>query len=125
MLAARRYKQTAQTTASPERLLVLLLHAAIKNMRLAADGYEGQAGPEADDAIDKAHEIVLYLQETLDPSAAPELAENLTATYTFVCLHLTRAMMARDPVKVREAERVLMPVVEAFDQAVSQLGKNT
>ena len=125
MLGARRYKQTAQTTASPERLLVLLLHAAVKNMRLAADGYERNAGgSDADDAIDKAHEIVLYLQETLDPSAAPELAENLTATYTFVCLHLTRAMMARDPTKVREAERVLTPVVEAFDQAVSQLGKS-
>lgn len=124
MLVAKRYQQTAQTTASPERLLVLLLHAAVKHMRVAAAEYDAQRFQDGHNAIDKAHEIVLYLQETLDHSAAPELADNLAATYTFVCLHLTRAMMGRDAEKVREAERVLTPVVEAFDQAISELGKN-
>lgn len=120
MNAVKRYQQTQQTTASPGRLLVLLLHAAIKNMRIAAEELDAKKPLEARTVINKANDIVMYLQSTLDHAVAPEMCENLDSVYGFVSLRLSAALLSNDSGKVREAERVLLPVVEAFETAVTQ-----
>lgn len=120
MNAAKRYQQTAQTTASPARLLVLLLHAAVKNMRLAREELESGELASGVSYLNKANDIVLYLQGTLDHGVAPELSGNLDAVYAFVSLRLSSALLRRSTEEIGEAERVLLPVVDAFDTVVSQ-----
>ncbi|HET6410654.1 MAG TPA: flagellar export chaperone FliS [Anaeromyxobacter sp.] len=123
MNPARRYAQAACETASPERLMVLLFQAALRNMRNGAAALEAGKPAEAGRALGRASDIVLELHATLDRSKAPELCDQLAEIYRFVTRHLGTAVLSRDPRMAREAERVFRPVAEAFDAAVASLVK--
>jgi flagellar protein FliS len=121
MLAIRKYAQTQNETASKERLMVLLFEAALRHMRRAAAALESGQSAEAGPALNKAGDIVAELLGTLDHSRAPALARQLSDVYIFVAERLIKAGGSKNPVAVREAERVFAPIAEAFSTAVSQL----
>jgi len=121
MNPARRYAQAVCETASPERLMVLLFQAALRNMRNGAAALEAGQPAEAGRALTRASDIVLELHATLDRSKAPELCDQLAEIYRFVTRQLGAAVLSRDPRTAREAERVFRPVAEAFDAAVASL----
>ncbi|MFT3709083.1 MAG: flagellar export chaperone FliS [Archangium sp.] len=118
MHAARAYAQHSKETASKERLMVMLFEAALKHMRHAATLLEKQQVVDAIPLLTKASDIVAELAATLNPAAAPELAQTLGDLYLFVSQRLARAAAFRDLFAVREAERAFAPIVEAFQQAV-------
>lgn len=122
MNAARAYAKTQNTTASKERMLVLLFEAALRHIRTGAIELEAKQPQKALEPLAKATDIVSELQASLDPNAAPELAATLQPVYMFVWQRLLKASAARDPVAAREAERVFAPICEAFQTAVGQLG---
>ncbi|HET6150504.1 MAG TPA: flagellar export chaperone FliS [Polyangia bacterium] len=121
MLAIRKYAQTQNETASKERLMVLLFEAALRHMRRAAVSLEGGRAAEAGPALNKAGDIVAELLATLDHSRVPQLASQLSDLYIFVADRLIKAGGSKNPVAVREAERVFAPIAEAFSIAVNQL----
>ncbi len=117
----RRYAQAQNETASPERLMILLFEAALRHMRTAAGALQSGRAADANVALSKATDIVVELDATFDRPRFPELADNLGLVYQFVCNRLLSATVKRDPVLVREAERVFLPVADAFSTAVRQL----
>lgn len=119
--ATRRYAQSERETASPERLMVLLFQAALRNMRSGIASLEAGKSTDAYRAFGKASDIVVELHATLDRSKAPELCDQLAEVYRFVSQRLGTAALSRDLRAAREAERVFRPVAEAFDQAVASL----
>src|SRR5512142_2134125 len=119
--AARRYAQSERETASPERLMVLLFQAALRNMRAGAAALEAGNSSDAGRSFGKASDIVVELHATLDRSKAPELCDQLAAVYRFVTERLGVATLSRDLRAAREAERVFQPIAEAFDAAVASL----
>ena len=122
---ARRYAQAQRETASPERLLVLLFQAALRNMRTGAAALaEGKPG-EAGRALGKASDIVIELHATLDRSKAPQLCDQLAEVYRFVCQRLGVATLARDATAAHDAERALAPIADAFQKAVESLAAGT
>jgi len=121
MNATRAYARASQETASKERLMVMLFEAALRHMRHAASLLEQQKVVDALPLLTKASDIVTELASTLDPKAAPELAESLGELYLFVAQRLARGAAFRDLTAVREAERAFAPIVEAFQQAVTAL----
>ena len=121
MLAIRKYAQTQNETASKERLMVLLFEAALRHMRRAASSLENGHAAEAGPALNKAGDIVAELLATLDHARAPQLARQLSDIYIFVADRLIKAGGSKNPVAVREAERVFAPIAEAFSTAVAQL----
>jgi flagellar protein FliS len=122
MITVRRaYAQTQAMTASRERLMILLFEAAMRHIRLAASALEGNRGTDATFSLARASDIVAEFLATLDKNRAPELAENLTAVYTFVADRLLRAALTHDARLAREAERVLAPVAAGFAEAVKQV----
>ena len=123
--ATRRYAQAQRETASPERLMVLLFEAALRNIRSGATALETGRTAEATPALMKASDIVVELHATLDRSKAPELCDRLAEVYRFVCLRLSAAALSRDARAAREAERVFAPIAEAFAQAVQAIGGST
>ena len=123
--ATRRYAQAQRETASPERLMVLLFEAALRNIRSGATALETGRTAEATPALMKASDIVVELHATLDRSKAPELCDRLAEVYRFVCLRLSAAALSRDARAAREAERVFAPIAEAFAQAVQTMGRST
>jgi flagellar secretion chaperone FliS len=120
--AARHYAKAQRETASPERLMVLLFEAALRNIRVGATALESGRPFEATKPLMNASDIVVELHATLDTSKAPELCDRLGAVYRFVCLRLSAAALSRDPRAAREAERVFAPIADAFAQAVASLG---
>jgi len=119
--ATRRYAQAERETASPERLMVLLFQAALRNMRNGATALETGKLGEAGRVLGRASDIVMELHRTLDRPKAPELCDRLGEVYRFVTRHLGAAVLSRDPRTAREAERVLRPIAEAFETAVASL----
>jgi len=120
--ATRRYAQAQRETASPERLMVLLFEAALRNIRSGATALEGGRAAEAGPALLKASDIVVELHHVLDHSKAPELCGRLSEVYRFVCLRLSAAALSRDAKAAREAERAFAPIADGFAQAVKSLG---
>jgi flagellar protein FliS len=120
--AASRYAKATRETASPERLLVLLFQAAVRDIRTGVAALEAGDAAQGSRALTKASEIVVELHATLDASKAPELCERLAGVYRFVCQRLGAAALSRDVRAAREAERVFVPVAEAFEAAVAKVG---
>jgi flagellar protein FliS len=116
--ASRAYSRTQGQTASRERLMVLLLETALKNVRAGAAALEAKRPADANAALAKAADIVTELLATLDHTRAPELCRQLSEIYVFVSGRLLAALTARDPGAAREAERALAPVVDGFVEAV-------
>ncbi|MFT3915742.1 MAG: flagellar export chaperone FliS [Anaeromyxobacteraceae bacterium] len=118
---ARRYSQAERETASPERLMVLLFQAALRNIRNGATFLEDGKSGEAGRALGKATDIVVELHATLDRSRAPELCDQLAEVYRFVCFRLNTAVLSRDVRAARDAERAFAPIADAFEKAVTSL----
>ena len=121
MNPTHRYVQAQNETASPERLMVLLFEAALRHMRTGTGALQSGRAADANVALSKATDIVVELDATFDRLRFPELADNLGLVYQFVCSRLLSATAKRDPILVREAERVFLPVADAFATAVRQL----
>lgn len=121
--AANRYREIQNQTASRERLLVMLLQAALKHLRAGAEALEKGLDRQAHVPLTKANEIVLELHSTLDRSRAPELCDQLAEIYRFASFRALRAITNRDPVPAREALKALEPIAEGFAGAVAALEK--
>ncbi|HJX64888.1 MAG TPA: flagellar export chaperone FliS [Polyangia bacterium] len=119
MKAYRIYTNANVTTASAPRIMMTLFETALRHMRAGKAAYAMGDYRNGGDAAEKAAAIVLGLQATLKHEIAPSLCEQLDAVYGFVVARLTLAIGAMSPQYMEEAERVFLPIVEAFDQAVA------
>lgn len=120
--AAMKYARTQRETAGPERILVLLLEAALRHTRLAAAALEEKRDTDAVASLTRAVDILAELHATLDTARAPELCENLGELYRFISARLLEACATKRVEPVRVAERALAPIVEGFAGAVASLG---
>ena len=123
MSYTQRYVNTQNETASPQRMLVLLLQAAYRHMMNGAMLLEADDVMAARTPLAKASDIVAELLATLDARRAPELVEQLKDIYVFVARRLVRAQATNDVAPVREALRAFLPILEGFEQAVASLGE--
>jgi flagellin-specific chaperone FliS len=99
--------------------MMTLFETALRHMRAGKAAYGMGDYRTGGDAAERAASIVLGLQATLKHEIAPSLCEQLDAVYGFVVGRLTLAIGAMSPQYMEEAERVFLPIVEAFDQAVA------
>lgn len=125
MSAAQRYGSVQAATASPERLMVLAFETAMRHVRAAATCFD--EGRKADGArlCTKASDIVIELHSTLDTRRAPDLCAKLSPLYQFICARLLLGATSGKAGPVREAERVLAPLVDGFSGAVAQVLRGT
>jgi flagellar protein FliS len=122
---ARRYVQAQNETASPERLMVLLLETALRHIRTSIVALEAGRFQEAALASEKAGQIVAHLDVTFDRPKYPELGERLGKVYKFTGQRLLMGVVRRDPKMFRDAERAFAPLADAFARAVESLPKGT
>lgn len=125
MNPAHRYAQTQATTASRERLMVMLFQAALRHIRQGISHCEAGERSEAATSLTKASDIVTELNGSLDHGQAPQLSQQLSSLYMFVLNRLTRAAISGDAALATEADKAFTPIVEAFTEAVDALGDGT
>ena len=96
------YQDTAVTTQSKGRLIVLLYDGAIKFMRLAIKELEAGNYEAKGRYINKTQNIINELDAVLDTSAGGEIAANLRKLYHFMNNRLSEANIKRDTQMIRE-----------------------
>ena len=107
MSGIRAYQDTAVTTQSKGRLVVMLYEGAIKFLKLAINEIEAK-NPEAKGKyINKAKDIINELNAVLDMEAGGEIATNLRKLYLFMNSRLSQANIKHDPQMIREVITLL------------------
>jgi flagellar protein FliS len=103
------YQDSAVTTQSKGRLIVLLYDGAIKFMKLAIKELQANNYEAKGKYINKARDIITELNAVLDTNAGGEIATNLRKLYCYMNNRLSEANIKRDPAMIQE-------VIELMEQ---------
>ena len=101
------YQEAAITTENRGRLIVLLHDGAIKFLKLAIKGLDGDDMETKGLYINKALAIIDELNQVLDMEAGGEIAVNLRQLYMFMIRHLNAANIQKDPKKIEQVVKLL------------------
>jgi flagellar biosynthetic protein FliS len=110
----RAYLRNEIESASPARILELLLNGALRFMADAERDYQEGRTAEARDAASRAADIVTELSATLRSDVAPELASALLPIYDFVIRRLLQSVLNDDVIALAEAKQTFETIAEAF-----------
>ena len=101
------YQDTATTTQSRGRLVVMLYEGAVKFLKLAIKEAEARNYEARGKYIGKAQDIITELNAVLDMEAGGEIAGNLRKLYFFMNDRLSKANSKNDPDMIREVISLL------------------
>lgn len=108
MSLAAEYLETQVMTATPHRLHLMVIDAALRNTRRGIDLLEAGQWEELDHSLGKARECVSELISGLNPQTAPELIESFQGLFGFVYRMLILGDLERNPQALRDAMRILL-----------------
>ena len=89
------YLQNQVMSASPNKLIEMLLQAAIKNIKLAVIALEKEDLSQAHQQFVKAQNILLELRVSLDREQGGAIAEDLDSLYGYMYDQLVSANVQR------------------------------
>ena len=107
MKALEAYQQTAVTTQSRGRLIVMLYDGAIKFLKLALKEMEAGNYTAKGQYINRAQDIINELNAVLDMESGGEISKNLRGLYLFMNRHLGQANAKRDPKMIQDVITLL------------------
>jgi flagellar secretion chaperone FliS len=119
----RKYKESSVTSASREKLLLMLYEAAIKFTKKAITACEQKDISERGLNIGKAFDIIIELNTTLNHSVAPEIARNLEQLYMFITDQFTKANATGNKEPLEHALKVLEILHRGWVEAIEKLKK--
>lgn len=109
-------------SASPHRLIQLMMERALARIGLAAkqmaDGNVHDKGANISGAIG----ILNGLQASLDPTANARLAGNFDALYAYMTRRLLEANLHNDVARLDEVSGLLRELKEAWDAIAEEAG---
>jgi flagellar biosynthetic protein FliS len=101
------YLETQVLTATPQKLQLMLVDAAIRSIERAKQHMEAQAYEQACDALIHAQRVITEILAGLNHDDDPALTKKVAAVYMFVFRRLLEANGQRDTSKLDDALRVL------------------
>ncbi len=111
----RSSRQADAATATPHRLIQMLLEGALEKIAVARGHMERNEIAEKGTAISWAIDIIEGLRTSLDHDAGGELAANLEALYEYMNVRLVEANLGNDPAKLDEVSNLLKTIKSAWD----------
>ena len=121
--AASKYKGVEVGTASPAQIVAMLCGGILRFVGEASAALETQDRARAGDRIGRAMAIVEELLATLDPTHAPELADNLIALYGFCKRRLFEANLSQNRQALDDVALAIIPLKEAWAEIARSAGK--
>jgi len=100
------YLESQIMTATPQKLRLMLIEAAL---RFARRAYEAQLGEQLEEAFEntlRCRRIVTELLTSVDPGHSP-LTKQVVALYVYLFQTLTEAQLKRSPEKFNDVIKVL------------------
>ena len=116
---ASTYLQTQILTATPQRLRLMLLEAAIRDADLTAQLWADEKYEQALEALIRCRDIVSELIAGIRPDASP-LAQKVLGLYVFLFQALTEAQLSRDRQKLALVRRVLESERQTWQQVCQE-----
>ena len=92
----------------------MLLQGAMDRVAYAKGAIERKDFVNKSKFVTKATSIVIYLRDTLDMEVGGEVAENLSALYSFIVELINEANFTNDISKLDEAYSLLEPIRDAW-----------
>ena len=120
--ARQNYLQAEVQTATPQKLQLMLIEAAIKNVHRTKRAWEEEKFEAACDSLSLAQDIVAEILSSVDKEGSPELAGKIASIYVFIFRRLSEAGMTHDQEKLDEALRVLNSERETWRQVCEKFG---
>ena len=118
-----KYKKVDVSTASQNKLIIMLYDGAIKFLETACVAMDKKHGvEEAHNNILKAQEIIYELLSSLNYEAG-EIAERLASIYTYMNQKLTEGNISKTKPPLLEVIRYLKELKTAWEGVEEQLSK--
>lgn len=112
------YQKTQVTTASREKVLLMLYEGAIRFTKQAHAAMEQKKIAEKGKYISKATAILSELMATLDFKQGGQLAVDLENLYVFMIDKLIEGNINNDPSCLKHVEKLLMTLYEAWKDII-------
>lgn len=120
--AQESYLATEVMTATPQKLQLILIEAAIRSAQRARQKWQAQEDDEACEALIHAQQILGEMLASLNREVDTRLVEKVAAVYLFVFRSLMEANYERSEQKLDDAVRVLQVERDTWQQVCRQLG---
>jgi len=117
------YKQNQVASASREDIMLQLVQGALIRIKGARDKWSEGERIRARELRVQAHEIISYLNETLDFENGGELAEELDALYAFMIREITESSRQDDCEILQPVQEILESLYEGWKEAVEEYKK--
>ncbi|MGL4943068.1 MAG: flagellar export chaperone FliS [Thermoguttaceae bacterium] len=116
------YIQGDLYSATPQKIQLLLVEAAIKNIHRCKLFWKEARFEEALEASQRAQDIVAEMLCALDLENAPEIARQLASIYLFIFRKIAESGMLYSEEKLNDALRVLESERETWRLACEKFG---
>jgi flagellar protein FliS len=116
------YLMTEVTTATPQKLQLMLIEASIRFARQAVLHWEQGNDEQAGEAIIRCQEIVAQILGGLRQDRDPPLVRRVAGIYAFIFRRLAQAHLQKDRQAVGDVLRVLDIERETWKAVCEQLG---
>lgn len=117
----KKYQEQSIMTMTQEELLNILFETCVKRMNSAVIYIEEKNYALASENIQKARNILRYLDETLDMSY--EISANLSSLYDFFIYQLTNANVKKNAEMIKEIIPMVDELGKTFKEAEKSLRK--
>ena len=123
--ARKNYLQAEVQTATPQKLRLMLIEAAIKNIHRVKKAWEDEKYEAGFESLSLAQDIVAELLSSLDKESNPDLAGKIASIYVFIFRCLSEGGMTHDQQKMDDALRVLNSERETWKQVCEKFGSSS
>ena len=116
------YLQGEVFTATPQKLQLLLIEAAMKNIHRTKQAWLDQRFDDGFDSLTRAQDIVAEIVCNLDVEGNPDIAKKLASIYIFIFRRLAEGGMEHSQEKLDDALRVLASERETWKLVCEKFG---
>lgn len=120
--AQRTYLEREVATASPQKLQLMLIEAAIKNVHRVKKSWENNDIEGAFVSLTRIQDIVTEIICSIDAKAWPEIAQALSAIYVFIFRKVVSVRGPENEAELDEALRVLMTERDSWKEICEKFG---
>lgn len=118
----KNYLQAEVHTATPQKLQLMLVEAAIKNVHRTKIAWKEEKFDVGFETLARAQDIVAEILCSLDVKGNPQIAKQLASIYLFIFRSLAEGGMTHEEQKLDDALRVLNSERETWRQVCEKFG---
>ncbi len=123
--AQQKYLQAEVHTATPQKLQLMLVEAAIKNIHRTKLSWQQQRYDDGVETLSRAQDIIAEVLCSLDVKSNEQIAKQLGSIYLFIFRSLAEGGMRHDEQKLDDALRVLNAERETWRLVCEKFGAGT